>query len=191
MDFISIWYGNPAGGHPALVRALEGAFAAHPVATPETATVDSSNSLTVDADATHGTLFFDLDNTNAPATITDFSTVAAELPKMHVRIAARYQQDGTLGRRAHRRPQQLRQDRGESRGPCAARKHQQQYDCVVPSLAAVPHERRLVFTCLEKPCRREIKLNAWEGIGLCSRDRRVADGGTGRREALHGLEKCG
>lgn len=96
MDFISIWYGNPAGGHSALVRALEGAFAVHPVATPEAATVDSNNSLTVDADATHGTLFFDLDNTNAPATITDFSTVAAELPKMYVRIAARYQQDGTL-----------------------------------------------------------------------------------------------
>ena len=72
------------------------AFPVHPVTSPETATVDASNSVTILADATNGTLFLDLDNSNSPSTIMNFSSVASELPNLYVRIAARYQVDGTL-----------------------------------------------------------------------------------------------
>jgi len=72
------------------------AWPVHPITTPETAMVDTSNSVTILADAANGTLFLDLDNSTSPSTIMNFSSVASELPNLYVRIAARYQLDGTL-----------------------------------------------------------------------------------------------
>src|SRR3984957_19417916 len=64
-----------------------------PVATPETA-VAGTQQLTILADATNGTLFYDVD-ANTVTTITSFSSETG-LTGKYVRIAARYQQDGTL-----------------------------------------------------------------------------------------------
>jgi hypothetical protein len=64
-----------------------------PVATPETA-VAGTQQLTILADATNGTLFYDVD-AKTVTTITSFSSLTT-LPGEYVRIAARYQQDGTL-----------------------------------------------------------------------------------------------
>jgi hypothetical protein len=77
---------------------IDKAFPVHPLTSPETATVDTNHTINILADATNGTLFYDLDNTGsiAPSTIDNFSTVASTLPTMYVRIAARYQQNGTL-----------------------------------------------------------------------------------------------
>ncbi|MDR3671338.1 MAG: DUF5666 domain-containing protein [Holophaga sp.] len=66
-----------------------------PAASPETAQV-SNQSLTFLADTASGTLFTDLD-AGTSAGITDFSTVAGRLANGEfLRIAARYQPDGTL-----------------------------------------------------------------------------------------------
>lgn len=65
-----------------------------PVQTPEVA-MPTNVSLSVLADATNGTLFYDLDAKTA-VTIHDFSAEASGLSGRYVRIAARYQQDGTL-----------------------------------------------------------------------------------------------
>lgn len=76
---------------------IDRAFPVHPITSPETATVDSNHTLSILADATNGTLFYNLDNTSsAPSTIDNFSSIAGTLPTMYVRIAARYQQNGTL-----------------------------------------------------------------------------------------------
>ena len=72
------------------------AFPVHPLTSPETAIVDKNNTIAVDADSINGTLFYDLDNGNAPTTIMNFSSIATVLPKLYVRVAARYQQNGTL-----------------------------------------------------------------------------------------------
>ncbi len=69
-------------------------FPVEPPTNPETA-VTSSQSLSILADATNGTLFYDVD-TKTSATIKDFSSVASSLAGKFVRIAARYQQNGTL-----------------------------------------------------------------------------------------------
>ena len=66
-----------------------------PIATPETA-VATSVTLQILADATNGTFFYDVDNGSARSTIKDFSSLAATLVGKYVRVAARYQQDGTL-----------------------------------------------------------------------------------------------
>ncbi len=68
--------------------------AAVPITTPETA-VATGQSLTILADGTNGTLLYDVDARTA-ATVKDFSAVASTLPGRFVRVAARYQQDGTL-----------------------------------------------------------------------------------------------
>jgi len=65
-----------------------------PVTNPETATPGSAT-FNVLADATNGTIFYDLD-LGQKSTIMNFSSVAAALPNKYVRIAARYQQNGTL-----------------------------------------------------------------------------------------------
>lgn len=65
-----------------------------PVQTPETA-VQTGQSLGIRVDAANGTLFYDLD-AKTSFTIKDFSTVASGLSGKYVRIAARYQQDGSL-----------------------------------------------------------------------------------------------
>ena len=64
-----------------------------PVASPETA-VASTQQLTILVDGTNGTLFYDVDAGTA-SKITSFSSSTA-LAGKYVRIAARYQQDGTL-----------------------------------------------------------------------------------------------
>jgi len=69
---------------------------AHPITSPETAAADTTPAIAVLADAVNGTLFFNLDSSGAPATITSFSSVASTIDGMYVRIAARYQQNGTL-----------------------------------------------------------------------------------------------
>jgi hypothetical protein len=69
-------------------------FPVEPPTNPETA-VATSQSLTILADATNGTIFYDLDaKTNV--TIKDFSTVASTLVGRYVRVAARYQSNGSL-----------------------------------------------------------------------------------------------
>ena len=76
---------------------IERSFPDHPVTTPETATTLASDTLPIQIDATNGTIFFDLDNMTAPTTLTSFSTVTADFANTpYVRIAARYQSDGTL-----------------------------------------------------------------------------------------------
>jgi hypothetical protein len=65
-----------------------------PVTNPETA-VSSTQSLAILADATNGTIFYDVD-ANTRTVVKDFSTEAMTLPGKYVRVAARYQQDGSL-----------------------------------------------------------------------------------------------
>jgi hypothetical protein len=69
-------------------------FPVEPPTTPETS-IASTQSLQIFADSTNGTLFYDVD-AKTVATITDFSSVASTLTGKFVRVAARYQQDGTL-----------------------------------------------------------------------------------------------
>jgi hypothetical protein len=69
-------------------------FPTLPVVSHETP-VPSAISLQVLADATNGTLFYDLD-AKTTTTITSFSSEASSLVGKYVRIAARYQEDGTL-----------------------------------------------------------------------------------------------
>lgn len=70
-------------------------FPVLPATTPETAISDTFRQLTILADATNGTLFYDVD-AKTKTTIKDFSSEAATLDGKYVRIAARYQQDGSL-----------------------------------------------------------------------------------------------
>jgi hypothetical protein len=69
-------------------------YPVEPPTSPETA-VTTSQPFTILADATNGTLFYDVD-AKTVATIKDFSTVASSLVGKYVRVAARYQQDGSL-----------------------------------------------------------------------------------------------
>lgn len=68
-------------------------FPTVPTVTPETA-VASTQSLQILADSTNGTIFYDVD-AKTRTVIKDFSAQTA-LPGKSVRIAARYQEDGTL-----------------------------------------------------------------------------------------------
>ncbi len=66
-----------------------------PLVSPETFTAGTA-SVPITVDATNGTLFYDVD-AKTHSTITDLSTVATSLTAgKYVRVAARYQQDGTL-----------------------------------------------------------------------------------------------
>jgi hypothetical protein len=69
-------------------------FPALPVTHPETA-IASTQSLQIFADATNGTIFYDVD-AKTRTVVKDFSGEAMSLPGKFVRVAARYQQDGTL-----------------------------------------------------------------------------------------------
>lgn len=69
-------------------------FPVEPPTNPETA-IASSQSLTILADAANGTLFHDVD-AKTVVTIKNFSTVANGLKGRFVRVAARYQSDGSL-----------------------------------------------------------------------------------------------
>ncbi len=64
-----------------------------PVQSPEVA-VATGQSLTILADATNGTIFYDVD-AKTVVTIKDFKSESS-LSGKYVRVAARYQQDGTL-----------------------------------------------------------------------------------------------
>jgi Domain of unknown function (DUF4382) len=68
-------------------------FPTEPAVNPETA-IATAQSLQVLADSTNGTIFYDLD-AKTRTVITDFSAESS-LPGKSVRIAARYQEDGTL-----------------------------------------------------------------------------------------------
>jgi Domain of unknown function (DUF5666) len=66
-----------------------------PIVSPETFTA-TTRPVAIKADASNGTLFYNLD-AKTRSTITDFSSVATILAsEPYVRVAARYQQDGTL-----------------------------------------------------------------------------------------------
>jgi Domain of unknown function (DUF4382) len=69
-------------------------FAVLPVTDPETA-VASTQDLQILADSSNGTIFYDLD-AKTRTVVKDFSAQAAALSARYVRVAARYQQDGTL-----------------------------------------------------------------------------------------------
>ncbi len=68
-------------------------FPTEPPANPETA-IATTQSLEILADSTNGTIFYDMD-AKTRTVIKDFSSESS-LPGKQVRIAARYQQDGTL-----------------------------------------------------------------------------------------------
>jgi hypothetical protein len=69
-------------------------FPVKPVTTPEQSTA-SSQGLTILADAVNGTLFYDVD-AKTQSTIMNFGSVASSLTGKFVRVAARYQVDGSL-----------------------------------------------------------------------------------------------
>lgn len=69
-------------------------FPTLPAVNPQIA-VASTLSLQILADATNGTIFYDLD-AKTRNLIKDFSSVAQTLDGKYVRVAARYQQNGTL-----------------------------------------------------------------------------------------------
>ncbi len=69
-------------------------FPVEPPTNPETA-IATSQSLTILADASNGTLFYDVD-AKTVVTIKNFSTVANGLTGRFVRVAARYQSNGSL-----------------------------------------------------------------------------------------------
>jgi hypothetical protein len=69
-------------------------FPVYPPANPETE-ITSSQALSVEADATNGTIYYDVD-AKTQATIQNFSSIASSIVGKYIRVAARYQQDGTL-----------------------------------------------------------------------------------------------
>jgi hypothetical protein len=69
-------------------------FPVEPPTNPETE-VTSSQMLTILADSINGTIFYDLDAKTATV-IKNFSAQAGSLDNKFVRVAARFQQDGTL-----------------------------------------------------------------------------------------------
>jgi hypothetical protein len=69
-------------------------YPVYPPTNPETA-VTTTFPLSVLADSNNGTLYYDLDaKTNA--TLHDFSSIASSIVNKYIRVAARYQNDGTL-----------------------------------------------------------------------------------------------
>jgi len=69
-------------------------FPVEPPTTPETA-ITTSQSLTILADATNGTILYDVDEETS-SVIKNFSSVSSTLPGKYVRVAARFQPDGSL-----------------------------------------------------------------------------------------------
>src|SRR5208337_3178422 len=70
-------------------------YPVYPPTNPETE-ITSSQTLTVLADSTNGTLYYDLDNSKNNATIKDFGSLASTIVGKYIRVAARYQVDGSL-----------------------------------------------------------------------------------------------
>ena len=69
-------------------------YPVYPPTNPETA-ITTSQALSVQADSTDGTLFYDLD-AKTRTTIHDFGALASSIVGKYIRVAARYQVDGTL-----------------------------------------------------------------------------------------------
>jgi len=69
-------------------------FPVYPPTNPETE-ITSTQALSVLADKTNGTLYYDVD-AKTHATINDFSTIASTIVGKYIRVAARYQVDGSL-----------------------------------------------------------------------------------------------
>jgi hypothetical protein len=69
-------------------------YPVHPAVNPETA-VASSQMLEIKADTTNGTIVYDLD-AKTRSTVKDFSSIAANAASKFVRVAARFQDDGSL-----------------------------------------------------------------------------------------------
>jgi Domain of unknown function (DUF4382)/Domain of unknown function (DUF5666) len=69
-------------------------FPTKPVVNPETAVIDTKQSLLILADSTNGTIYYDVD-AKTRMVIKDFSAETSLVGKS-VRVAARYQEDGTL-----------------------------------------------------------------------------------------------
>jgi len=69
-------------------------YPVYPPTNPETE-ITSSNTLNVEADSANGTLYYDLDE-HTSSTIKDFSSIASTIVGKYIRVAARYQVDGTL-----------------------------------------------------------------------------------------------
>jgi hypothetical protein len=70
-------------------------YEAYPVPASGPAPISSLQSITVKADATNGTIFYDLD-AHTTTVIKDFSSVAGSLVGKQIRLTARYQADGSL-----------------------------------------------------------------------------------------------
>ena len=69
-------------------------FAVYPPTSPETA-ITTTQTLSVLADATNGTLYYDMD-AKTHATLKDFGSLASSIVGKYIRVAARYQVDGSL-----------------------------------------------------------------------------------------------
>ncbi|MGB7728750.1 MAG: DUF4382 domain-containing protein [Candidatus Acidiferrum sp.] len=69
-------------------------YPVYPPTNPETA-ISTNQALSILADSTNGTLYYDVD-AKTVATIKDFSSIAASIVGKYIRVAARYQEDGTL-----------------------------------------------------------------------------------------------
>jgi len=69
-------------------------YPVYPPTNPETA-VSTTQSLTVKADSANGTLYYDVDGKTS-ATLKDFSSLASTIGGKFIRVAARYQVDGSL-----------------------------------------------------------------------------------------------
>ncbi len=70
-------------------------YPVYPPTNPETE-ITSSQTLSVLADSTNGTLYYDVDTPANNATIKDFGSIASTIIGKYIRVAARYQDDGTL-----------------------------------------------------------------------------------------------
>lgn len=70
-------------------------YPVYPPTTPETE-ITSSNTLNVEADSANGTLYYDVDNPANNGKIKDFSSISSTIVGKYIRVAARYQVDGSL-----------------------------------------------------------------------------------------------
>ena len=75
-------------------QTIDKDYPVYPPTTPETA-IQSSQTLNIKADSSNGTLFYDLD-AKTTATLKDFGSIASTIVGKYIRVAARYQVDGSL-----------------------------------------------------------------------------------------------
>jgi hypothetical protein len=69
-------------------------YPVYPPTNPESE-ITSTPTLNIEADSTNGTLFYDLD-AKTRATVHDFGSIASTIVGKYIRVAARYQVDGSL-----------------------------------------------------------------------------------------------